>query len=700
MAKRKPKRETPATPAPLPPATSDPTEDDVRAERIAEIGQLPYVELTERIGDGGLPVADAEGSFVRPQPAPPLTEDQQRVVLVKKTLADKIHLLSVDSPPDYFQMILAHNHDGSPKGPIVVNASQYMPALAALMPIKWKAEEVRDLWQQSAKLIPGATVVESEPDAGFTLWLWANTQRAWTAALEMGYAINPYTMWLSGIATGCAGEQVVSSNPQLATAIDISLVAGHAKRLAVAIPENAEAMADTKKRLIECMSLLNRLRKAAQPKGPPTPQDIALRKIGCTPKSGPFDTLTPQELQLQIEETKVDVEGWSQDYRRLYLIGLRLQQWLSVVRLYAGAFAKEIATQRTPLVNLENLSPSLPVDVDGLSSYLNRIAVELADFANTMATESRLNTQNTTVIPDDKLMTGREHAGNELNFEFPAKTPNEAFRLADLNRALKRLLDCLQYRVPRGYGDPEIRWSQSQWTDDYWPYVRREMQLTWARLPEDSREIYDYGKEYGFEQLEDHLCDLKFQYFEGLDFVPHCVVDDNRHELLRCAADVLKEYPEPNQTRVAEVNRGSNAPLEGDEGQASRVALLGSSSPSKEIDEHLADDDDAGERERPDATTSHMGISLLDAALVLNEFDSTLANETKERWKKHRTKPPEPLGKAANHKQTDLYDPERLRDEYLAIVEADLSSAFTRKAYKGKLRPVRKPGKPGAKSQS
>ena len=430
-------------------------------------------------------------------------------------------------------------------------------------------------------------------------------------------------------------------------------------------------------------------------------------------------------------------------YRWTYFHWLGNQHWHKVVELYERDLIKEIAAQRPPLVELPPpgvVKPSQPqkreswraplielplpswgvhVDYEALSPHLKRVAIELADFANTLATEesdslpdmSGEASKPVVLAAGDeagcvnpfqvRLSAGqREHAGNELNFEFPAKTPNEAFRLADLNRAIKRLLDCLQYRVPRGYGDPEIRWSQSQWTDDYWPNVRREMELTWARLPEDSREIYDYGKEYGFEQLEEHLCELKFQYFEGLDFVPHCVVDENLHEMLRCAADVLKGYHEPNQTRVAEVNRGSDAPLEGDEGQASRIALLGSSSPSKEIDEHLADDDDAGERERPDATTSRMGISLLDAALVLNEFDSTLANETKERWKKHRTKPPEPLGKAANQKQTNLYDPERLRDEYLAIVEADFSSAFTRKAYKGKLRPVRKPGKPGAKSQS
>ena len=33
---------------------------------------------------------------------------------VRRELADKIHFLSVDSPPDYFQMILPHNHDGRP----------------------------------------------------------------------------------------------------------------------------------------------------------------------------------------------------------------------------------------------------------------------------------------------------------------------------------------------------------------------------------------------------------------------------------------------------------------------------------------------------------------------------------------------------------------------------------------------------------
>jgi hypothetical protein len=51
MATRKALRKSPAKSVTLP------TEDQLRAERIEEIKQLPYIELTERIGDDGLPVA-------------------------------------------------------------------------------------------------------------------------------------------------------------------------------------------------------------------------------------------------------------------------------------------------------------------------------------------------------------------------------------------------------------------------------------------------------------------------------------------------------------------------------------------------------------------------------------------------------------------------------------------------------------------
>lgn len=56
------------------------------------------------------------------------------------------------------------------------------------------------------------------------------------------------------------------------------------------------------------------------------------------------------------------------------------------------------------------------------------------------------------------------HDGNELNFDFPPKTPNKDFHLGALNRNVRGLQEFLTLQLRREMGHPSIRWSADQWT--------------------------------------------------------------------------------------------------------------------------------------------------------------------------------------------------------------------------------------------
>ena len=63
----------------------------------------------------------------------------------------------------------------------------------------------------------------------------------------------------------------------------------------------------------------------------------------------------------------------------------------------------------------------------------------------------------------------------------------------------------------------------------------------------------------------------------------------------------------------------------------------------------------------PKETTPGMGVSMLDAALSLNEGDLTISRETVDRWQKKRApKRPADIGIDPKHSQIKLYEPNAL----------------------------------------
>ena len=185
---------------------------------------------------------------------------------------------------------------------------------------------------------------------------------------------------------------------------------------------------------------------------------------------------------------------------------------------------------------------------------------------------------------ESRLNAGqREQDGNELNFEFPLKTPNKDFRLEALNHAVKRLVDFLRVQVLIRIGDPAIGWDQEQWTEQYWPNVRTEMELIWASLPEDSRQLYPSGYEAYFEDFEDFLGEVKNRYFESFPDVPRCPVDESLRERLGQHADVLKGCPEPNELRKSWEMKTTEAESPNKEMVPSPVKSEASGSPEGDV---------------------------------------------------------------------------------------------------------------------
>ncbi len=86
---------------------------------------------------------------------------------------------------------------------------------------------------------------------------------------------------------------------------------------------------------------------------------------------------------------------------------------------------------------------------------------------------------------------------------------------------------------------------------------------------------------------------------------------------------------------------------------------------------------------------TNVGVSLLDAALILNDGDDELAKEKKAAW--HRTrkpKKPESIGKCPNHGSVKLYAPSAICDYVEKIEGKSLCKTYSlRKALLGKARP-------------
>lgn len=396
MTKSKSKRAIPATPATLPPVDSGPTEDQIRAERIAEIKQLPYFELTERIGDDGLPVVgswslpnwvahsihlgqspvrgvcspweesvilvpDQIGGFgrIRLLPAPPLTAEQERNVLAKK-----IEKLSETIPLASIQMVQLA--DPRFEGRIGAYPSDFPVPYDS--PRKWPIEGVRPLWEQSVQYISGATFTPNEADGGFVTWLWTKVQKLWGIRKVEGLAVDPYGIWLKALtrhpnAISMPYSDPVASNPQNATAEEILRVAEHAKGLARGSIKTKRIMAEESRLLHDSVNALHRLRTA------------------------PPEGLTPQELQHRIWQAESDEKQKTHMYRWSYRHWLTLEQWHKVVESYEIFYVPEIAAQRPPLANLDDPLLGIRPDYEALSPHLNRVAVELANVANTKATK-------------------------------------------------------------------------------------------------------------------------------------------------------------------------------------------------------------------------------------------------------------------------------------------------------------------------
>jgi hypothetical protein len=72
------------------------------------------------------------------------------------------------------------------------------------------------------------------------------------------------------------------------------------------------------------------------------------------------------------------------------------------------------------------------------------------------------------------------------------------------------------------------------------------------------------------------------------------------------------------------------------------------------------------------------GVSLFDAAMILNDNDRQVARKTKKRWQNSRTyELPKPIGKDSQQSQLDLYEPSALA-VFLAKIGEHLNTSFLR----------------------
>lgn len=284
---------------------------------------------------------------------------------LRDELIRDICLLAQKSSVDYVELIQAHDSHGADRGPIAVNA--YAVHLELNVPVKWPVDEVAELWAKSVKLIPTAT------DGGFTSWLWSQTQRRWTVKQEIGNAVNPFMMWHSALATGCAGEQVVCSNPLLATAMEISLMADHAAKIA-GTAEGIEADA------------------------------ARLREI-ATERCRVSNAITPEPGTLESALTTGQTTLALRSYRDAELHRIRMQSLAEAVCCYESALLPELAAKR----------PAGAKFTADLIQHFQSVATAMASIANTKATQSSgrraMNPDATAVTADGNVDNQNECLG-------------------------------------------------------------------------------------------------------------------------------------------------------------------------------------------------------------------------------------------------------------------------------------------------
>jgi hypothetical protein len=529
---------------------------------------------------------------------------------VRDELRDKIHLLSVNTTYDYFQMILPHNHDGTAKGPIVVNAFQVY--LGQNLPQNWPKDEVRDLWRQSAEFIPGATVVESEPDAGFTLWLWSVTQRVWTACHEMGYAITPYTMWLSGMVTGCAGEQVVNSNPEQATAIEVSLIASHAAKIA-----------DTGEK---CSAIVHQCHQTAV-------ENLRIRDEVSSQPDSPNLWLADGKAKNTLRE-----------YRTAMLNLIRLENMSNVVACYERMLIPDTFKKYRGKRHFTS----------ELMDHLREVAVDLENHANIMAT---VNTTQAELVTSGEASTESNHEALVARIE------------ADSERCIGRLnADVLLLKSDRPMCD-KLRKAYGYWGT--YPLWRELIYDSPRNESLASRLVSTTYRERIISTTYKFLCKLNEVHKAAVDVLMARAKELGRdpaaiwksanycRELLQDYQKTHDAYPISRErdfwpdclgatlfTLPADIRQAIQ------DGHAEVLTLC-----------FNADD------QTPPAP--RRGLALLDAALLANDDDRDAARETKKRWNNNRDpKLPTPMGVAQSHCQRAIYDGDELL-KFIAIVDPD-----------------------------
>ena len=261
---------------------------------------------------------------------------------IRDELLHDIRALSENSTVAYLVLIQPHHGNETAKGSIVVNA--YEVFLEHNLGVAWPVQQIRELWLRSVDLIPDATVRDGEPDAGFKEWLWSQTQRRWNACHEIGYAINPYQMWQSVLVTGCAGEQVVRSNPLRATPIEISRIAAYAAEIAgTAATCEAEA--------VQC-------RQAAE-------ESCRVRDAMSSQSDSPEAWIAKGKATIAL-----------MNYRKAEMKRVRLRCLADVVACYELALIPQVHLTR----------PGSDMQTPEGTSHFRRVSIELTNYANAKAT--------------------------------------------------------------------------------------------------------------------------------------------------------------------------------------------------------------------------------------------------------------------------------------------------------------------------
>ncbi|RLS51878.1 MAG: hypothetical protein DWH91_17920 [Planctomycetota bacterium] len=529
---------------------------------------------------------------------------------LRNELRDKVHLLSVNTPPDYFQMILPHNHNGTPNGPIRVNA--YEVCLGQNRPIRWQADEVRDLWRQSAEFIPGATVVEAESDAGFTLWLWSVTQRVWTARREMGYAINPYTMWFSGIVTGCAGEQVVNSDPLKATAIEVSLIASHAAKIADTGEKFWADVHDCHQRAEENLRIRDEVN--SQPDSPNL--WLADGKAKCTLR----------------------------EYRTAMLNLIRLENMSNAVACYERMLIPDTFKKYRGKRHF----------TAELMDHLREVAVDLENHANIMATVNTIQAEPATA---GEASTESNHEALVASIEAVSERCmgrlNADLLLLNSDRSM-----CDKLKKANGYWGTYPMWREQVHdsprneaianrivSTTYRDRIMSTTYLVLCKLNEVHKAAVDVlmtrAKELGRDpaaiwKSANYCRELLEDYQKTHDAYPRSRERDFWPD---CLGATLFTLPADIRQAIQD-------------GHAEVLTLCIN-----------ADDQTPPSPRR--------GLALLDAALLANEDDRDAARETKRRWNNNRDpKLPTPMGVAQSHRQRAIYNCDELL-EFIAIVDPD-----------------------------